>query len=78
MAGGSRRRRQGWDLTTALGELGRTDALATAAAIVGRFYGEGLRWALALPLPELIRWNKLIVHVREVEPPGSVVMYRPR
>jgi hypothetical protein len=51
-------------------DLARTDALATAAAIVGRFYGEGLRWALALPLPELIRWQKLTGHIARVERGG--------
>lgn len=50
-----------------LSELARTDALATAAAIVGRFYGEGLRWALNLPLPELIRWQTLMGHIARTE-----------
>lgn len=52
-------------------ELIRTDAMATAAAIVGRFYGEGLRWALALPLPELIRWQGLMAHVTRAERNGG-------
>ncbi len=29
-------------------------------ARVGRFYGDGLRWALSLPLPALLRWHSLI------------------
>jgi hypothetical protein len=41
------------------------DSLAVAAAITGRIYGEGLRWALALPLPELARWHGLIPRVME-------------
>jgi hypothetical protein len=61
-----------------LRELARSDALATAAAVVGRFYGEGLRWALALPLPELIRWQKLMGHVRDHEPALPVIPCRPR
>jgi hypothetical protein len=41
--------------------------LAAAAAVVGRFYGEGLLWALHLPLPELIAWRALIPAVRRAE-----------
>jgi hypothetical protein len=36
-------------------------------ARVGRFYGDGLRWALALPLPALLRWYVLIPGVLERE-----------
>jgi len=46
------------------------DGLASAAAMVGRFYGEGLLWALALPLPELIAWRGLIAAVRRAENVG--------
>jgi hypothetical protein len=59
-------------------EFAQSDALAVAAAIVGRFYGDGLRWAMALPLPELWRWRNLIGHVRESEPPAAVAVYRQR
>lgn len=54
----------------ALRELARTDALETAAALVGRFYGDGLEWALALPLPALIRRQRLMSHVARIERGG--------
>jgi hypothetical protein len=40
--------------------MGRQDVVAVIAARVGRFYGDGLRWALSLPLPELLYWYRLI------------------
>jgi len=36
-------------------------------ARVGRFYGDGLRWAMALPLPALLRWASLISGIMERE-----------
>jgi hypothetical protein len=30
---------------------------------VGRFYGDGLRWALSLKLPALLRWAELMGEV---------------
>ena len=62
----------------ALRELVATDALAATAAVVGRFYGDGLIWALALPLPELVRWNKLRATVQGLEAPQPVILYKPR
>jgi hypothetical protein len=43
------------------------DYLAIAAAAVGRFYRDGLQWALRLPLPELIAWRALMPAVRRAE-----------
>ena len=43
------------------------DGLRTAAAVVGRFYGDGLTWALSLPLPDLIHWRELIPSVERSE-----------
>ena len=40
------------------------------AARVGRFYGDGLLWAMALPLPVLFRWAELIPKVGERERGG--------
>jgi len=37
------------------------------AAKVGRFYGDGLRWALALPLSALLRWASLMAEVMRRE-----------
>jgi hypothetical protein len=39
-------------------------------ARVGRFYGDGLRWALALPLPALLRWANLMPKIVERERGG--------
>ena len=47
--------------------LAASDELRIGAAVTGRFYGSGIVWALALPLPELIRWNHLIRGVRDME-----------
>jgi hypothetical protein len=41
--------------------------LEIVAARVGRFYGDGLRWALSLPLPVLLRRANLIPRVEERE-----------
>jgi hypothetical protein len=41
--------------------------LEISAARVGRFYGDGLRWALALPLPALLRWASLMPRITERE-----------
>lgn len=41
----------------------RQNVPAVLAARVGRFYGEGLRWALSLPLPELLYWYRLMDEV---------------
>jgi hypothetical protein len=38
----------------------RSGELEILAARVGRFYREGVGWALTLPLPALLRWNSLI------------------
>ena len=46
------------------------DGLRGSCAIVGRFYGEGLLWALALPLPDLIRWQDLIPSISRAERNG--------
>jgi hypothetical protein len=43
------------------------DELRIIAAKLGRFYGDGLSWALALPVDELIRWHHLIPTVMEKE-----------
>jgi len=40
------------------------------AARVGRFYGEGVRWALGLTLTELMRWLSLMPKVVERERGG--------
>jgi hypothetical protein len=39
-------------------------------ARVGRFYGDGLLWAMALPLPALFRWAELIPKIGERERGG--------
>jgi hypothetical protein len=46
------------------------------AGLVARFYGEGVRWALSLPLPELFRWRDLIPRVRDADPLASAVWLR--
>lgn len=43
------------------------------AGVVARFYGAGIEWALALPLPELFRWRGLIGAVRAADPDASAV-----
>jgi len=45
----------------------RSQAIATMAALVGRFYGDGLVWAMSLSLSELARWADLRAHVMRVE-----------
>lgn len=47
--------------------LARSGELEISAARVGRFYGDGLCWALALPLPALLRRASLIVVVERSE-----------
>jgi hypothetical protein len=47
--------------------LASSGAIEITAAKVGRFYGEGLVWALRLKLPELFRWARLIPKVKEHE-----------
>jgi hypothetical protein len=37
---------------------------------VGRFYGEGVRWAMALPMPALLRWVDLMPRIMERERGG--------
>jgi hypothetical protein len=39
-------------------------------ARVGRFYGEGLRWAMALPIPRLFRWAELMPEITRREGKG--------
>ena len=62
MAEGSNRRHRaihrGGD--SLLSEMCRQNVPAVLSARVGRFYGEGLRWALSLPLPELLYWYRLM------------------
>ena len=66
--GRGRRRRAGSSLGAGcLIQLARSGELEIHAALVGRFYSEGLRWALALPLPELMRWVKLMPKIAERE-----------
>jgi hypothetical protein len=43
------------------------DELRIGAAIIGRFYGDGLTWALALPLPDLFAWGRLMKSVTATE-----------
>jgi hypothetical protein len=43
---------------------------------VSRFYGEPLNWALGLPIPELLRWMRLIPAVRAHDPMASAVWLR--
>jgi hypothetical protein len=45
--------------------------LEVLAAVIGRFYGQGVVWALNLPLPELIRWRDLMPRVRDALPPEA-------
>lgn len=65
MARGARRGRQ--SLIPALRQLVASNDLSVAVAVVGRFYGDGLTWALGLPLPDLIRWHGLRETVRKAE-----------
>ncbi len=58
------------DGASVLIELARSGALEIAAARVGRFYGDGLLWAMALTLPALLRWAELIPKVQERERGG--------
>jgi len=37
------------------------------SARVGRFFGDGLTWALSLPLPELHQWWELIPEIMRRE-----------
>jgi hypothetical protein len=50
--------------------LARSGELEIHAAKVGRFYGDGLRWALALPLSALLRWASLMPRITERERGG--------
>jgi hypothetical protein len=50
--------------------MGESGELEILIARVGRFYGEGLRWAMALRLPALLRWARLIPGVVERERGG--------
>jgi hypothetical protein len=34
--------------------------LSLIAGETGRFFGDGLTWALQLPLPELIHWREVM------------------
>jgi len=51
--------------------LALSGELEILAARAGRFYGDGLRWALALPLPALLRWVRLISRASERKVRGS-------
>ena len=54
-------------ILTALGQSGEIEILAGA---VGRFYGDGLRWALTLPLPALLRWSEIMPQIMRREHGG--------
>ena len=41
--------------------------LRVGAAVTARFYGSGLPWALALPVHELLIWNRLMRRVWDEE-----------
>lgn len=41
--------------------------LQIGAARVGRFYGDGLVWALSLPLHELMAWSRMMAAVATAE-----------
>lgn len=51
-------------------------ALEVCCGAVARFYGEPLRWALNLPLPELVRWRSLMPAVRAADPYANAVWIR--
>ncbi len=51
-------------LLTLLGQSGEIEIMA---ARVGRFYGEGLTWAMALPIPALLRWADLMPEITRRE-----------
>ncbi len=40
---------------------------------MARFYGEPLRWALGLTLPQLALWQRLVPAVRAYDPLASAV-----
>jgi hypothetical protein len=40
--------------------MARTGALSMIAGETGRFFGDGLTWALRLPLPELMHWRDVM------------------
>jgi hypothetical protein len=61
-AGAGRRSRA--RLLIALARAGEWEIIA---ARVGRFYGEGYRWAAGLPLSELLRKARLIAEVERRE-----------
>ena len=63
---------------TLLWRLAASGDLRIAAARIGRFYGDGLCWALALPLPELLRWASLRAKIEDAEGPLPVILCRPR
>jgi hypothetical protein len=48
--------------------LTRAQEIEILAARVGRFYGESLSWALALPIQRLLHWAGLMAEVRAREP----------
>jgi hypothetical protein len=47
--------------------LGESDELRVGLAMTARFYGDGIAWAMSLPLPELMRWNRLMRQVHDAE-----------
>lgn len=56
-----------WGGAQILPSLGESDELRIGLAITGRFYGDGLAWAMSLPLHELRRWNRLMRGVHDAE-----------
>lgn len=56
-----------------LEQLVASDDLPVCCAAVARFYGEPLRWALGLTLPQLALWQRLVPAVRAYDPLASAV-----
>jgi hypothetical protein len=44
--------------------MARTGVLSLIAGETGRFFGDGLTWAMAQPLPVLIHWHEVMLHLR--------------
>ena len=75
MAGGTARGiGAGARLLIALSCSGELEVLA---ARVGRFYGDGFRWAPGLPVPELVHYGVLMAEVLQREPVQPVVLVKP-
>ena len=50
--------------------------LEVLCAALGRFYGEGVTWALHLRLSALMRWRDLVPKVRAADPLADAVWVR--